>query len=211
MNILAIGSHPDDIEYGCAGTLLKFIRAGHTVSLFVASRGQKGGDPKKRYEEQMHVALSLGTRNVFWGNCKDTELSANKELIDRISFLIDEQEIDMVFVHYPDDTHQDHRALAEATISSTRYKQNILFYEGPTTKNFLPTIYMNIEDCLDEKVGLFKLYKSQTSKMYNPDIKYITIMENLLSCANFRGIQGRIKHAEAFFPLRMMMEIPDTT
>ena len=39
MNILAIGAHPDDIEFGCGGTLAAYAEAGHSVSLFVATRG----------------------------------------------------------------------------------------------------------------------------------------------------------------------------
>ena len=44
MNILAIGAHPDDIEFGCGGTLLKYANAGHNVYLLVLSYGSFGGD-----------------------------------------------------------------------------------------------------------------------------------------------------------------------
>ena len=44
MNLLAIGSHPDDIEFGCAGTLMRYIGAGHNVYLLVLTSGASGGD-----------------------------------------------------------------------------------------------------------------------------------------------------------------------
>ena len=39
MNILALGAHPDDIEYGCGGMLAKYAQRGHAVHMFVASDG----------------------------------------------------------------------------------------------------------------------------------------------------------------------------
>ena len=52
-------------------------------------------------------------------------------------------------MNYPEDTHQDHRALAEATLSATRYIRNVLFYEGPTTVNFQPNVFVDISNLLD--------------------------------------------------------------
>ena len=49
MNILAIGAHPDDIEYGCAGTLIKYRRQGHKIFLCVATDGyRRDRDPSLR-------------------------------------------------------------------------------------------------------------------------------------------------------------------
>ena len=57
-----------------------------------------------------------------------------------------------IFVHYHDDTHQDHRHLAMSTITATRYTKNVLFYEGPTTQNFAPTVFVDIQQALDRKI-----------------------------------------------------------
>ncbi len=69
MNILAIGSHPDDIEYGCGGTLLRFARTGDNVYLFVATSGEEGGSGDVRRAEQQDSARLLGIRKIFWGRC----------------------------------------------------------------------------------------------------------------------------------------------
>jgi LmbE family N-acetylglucosaminyl deacetylase len=45
MNILAIGAHPDDIELGCGGLLLKAVRQGHSVWMYTLTRGAASGDP----------------------------------------------------------------------------------------------------------------------------------------------------------------------
>ncbi|MCX5679173.1 MAG: PIG-L family deacetylase [Candidatus Omnitrophica bacterium] len=67
MNILAIGAHPDDIEFGCGGTLLKYSSSGHRVFLLVLTKGGFGGDPDVRSKEQKEAALFLGAKEVFWG------------------------------------------------------------------------------------------------------------------------------------------------
>src|SRR5947208_2486438 len=74
MNVLAIGAHPDDIEYGCGGTLTKYAQRGHAVHLFVASDGARGGEAAVRRREQDESAVILGARKVFWGDYPDTEL-----------------------------------------------------------------------------------------------------------------------------------------
>ncbi|HET7337378.1 MAG TPA: PIG-L family deacetylase, partial [Candidatus Nitrosotalea sp.] len=43
MNILAIGAHPDDIELGCGGLLIKSARQGHNVFMYSLTRGGAGG------------------------------------------------------------------------------------------------------------------------------------------------------------------------
>ena len=51
MNILAIGAHPDDIELGCGGLLIKAVRNGHSVYLYNITQGEKAGDPQQRIGE----------------------------------------------------------------------------------------------------------------------------------------------------------------
>ena len=46
MKILAIGAHPDDIEFGCGGTLLRYARKGHDVYLFILTKGDVGAHPE---------------------------------------------------------------------------------------------------------------------------------------------------------------------
>ncbi len=56
MNILAIGAHPDDIEYACAGTLIRHAQKGDRVFLLVVTDGSAGGDPVVRRQEQLDAA-----------------------------------------------------------------------------------------------------------------------------------------------------------
>jgi LmbE family N-acetylglucosaminyl deacetylase len=204
MNVLAIGAHPDDIEYGCGGMLTKYAQRGHDVYLWIASNGALGGDGAVREQEQTESARVMGVREVFWGRYPDTEIPLNRELIVRIEAVIRQIEPRMIFVHYPDDTHQDHRNLAQGTMSATRYVPNFLFYEGPTTQNFTPNCFTDIEPVLEEKLACLKAHRSQVTKT---NIEDLTILELARSSANFRGIQARVKYAEAFQSIRLLINL----
>lgn len=215
MNILAIGSHPDDIEYGCSGTLGKFIRQGHDVYIMVMTHGRFGASPEvqipeqlqeMRINEQLQANKILNVKEIFWGEYVDTQIPMGKELIDRIEAVVWNIQPTFTFVHFPEDTHQDHRTTANATISAARFVKNILFYEGPTTQNFNPTVFVNICETLDTKIEALYAHASQATKTHRT-IENLTIVESARSCATFRGIQGRVKYAEAFVPLRMFITI----
>ena len=204
MNILAIGAHPDDIEFGCGGALIKFAEKGHNVFLLVLTSGSVGGNPENRKKEQEDSAKFMKAQEVFWGNFQDTELPVNNDLISSIEHVIDKTKPHTVFLNYFDDTHQDHRITAQASISATRYIKEVLYYEVPTSKNFEPDIFVDVGDVLDKKLELLKLHASQVDKTR---VENLTILESAQSCANFRGYQGRVKYAEGFKALRILKEI----
>jgi LmbE family N-acetylglucosaminyl deacetylase len=204
MNILAIGAHPDDIEFGCGGTLIKYSDRSHHLYLLVMTEGRLGAPNRIRKVEQLDAQEILGSRRIFWGNYEDTYLEVNKDVINQVENVITEIKPDFIFCHFPDDTHQDHRHLAQAVISATRYVRNVLFYEGPTTQNFDPQIYVDISDTLDRKTKALEAHRSQIEKT---NIEDLTIIELARSTANFRGTQGRVKFAEAFRALRLFINI----
>ena len=204
MNVLAIGAHPDDIEFGCGGTLLKYSLSGHSIFLLVLTKGNIGGDPLVRSREQENAASFLGAREVFWGGFNDTELVDNRETILKIEEVLHKVSPDVVLLNYHDDVHQDHRATAQAGISASRYVREVLFYEVPTTQHFDPDIFVDIMDVLERKIELMKKHASQVDRTR---VNNLTIIESVQSCANFRGYQGRVKFAEGFKALRVLRSI----
>ena len=91
-----------------------------------------------------------------------------------------------------------------STITATRYTKNVLFYEGPTTQNFAPTVFVDIQQALDRKIQALEAHVSQVKKT---NIEGISIADLVRSSAHFRGIQGRVKTAEGFLPLRLFINI----
>lgn len=204
MNILAIGSHPDDIEFGCGGTLLKYSRLGHNVSLMVITDGSCGADGHLRMEEQEKSARFMGAKNIIWGGLTDTQVVDNHELILKIEDVVKKTSPDIVFLNYFDDVHQDHRAVAQAGLSATRYIKEVLFYEVPTTMHFEPDIFVDIHEVLEEKVKLLSIHASQ---IHRTKVNNLSILESFQACATFRGYQGRIRSAEGFKALRVLRSI----
>ena len=201
-NILAIGAHPDDIEFGCGGTLIKFSKRDHNVFLMIMTEGDQGASGEVRRQEQLSSNEIMGVKEIFWGGYEDTHLMVDKEVISKIETVISKVKPDFIFCSFLNDTHQDHRHLAEVTTSATRYVRNVLFYEGPTSQNFNPQVFVDISETLDRKIEALKAHQSQVTKT---NIEDMTIIELARSTATFRGIQGRVKYAEAFQSLRLFL------
>jgi len=148
LRILALGAHPDDIEFGLGGTCLKIGNNGTEIYYMVLTKGEFGGDPRQRQIEQEEVLRVLGVKKLFWGGYVDTELPKEREIITQIEKVITEVNPDEVYVNYLEDIHQDHRTLAVCTLAATRYIKRVFFYEDYTSSNFEPDIFVDIEDVL---------------------------------------------------------------
>ena len=204
MNILALGAHPDDIEYGCGGTFLKFAKKKVDIYFMVLTKGEFGGDPGVRQKEQEEAMKLLGVKKIYWGGCVDTELPKERIIITKIDEVIAEVKPDEVYVNYLEDIHQDHRTLAECALAATRYVKRVFFYEDYTSINFEPDIFVDIEDVLDEKQKLIQVYASQVAKSYPTRLDMV---ESIRAIANFRGFQGKVKYAEGFKSFRFLRDV----
>ena len=96
MNILAIGAHPDDIEYGCGGTLLKWANQGENIFIYVATEGEFGKNGNDRKKEQIQASKIIGARQIFWGGYRDTEIPLNQEHISQLEDIITKTQADYV-------------------------------------------------------------------------------------------------------------------
>lgn len=120
---LAVGAHPDDVEFGCGGTLAKWAASGCEITHVVCTDGSKGSwDPAQdttelvalRVEEQKAASRALGGQGVvhFLGGI-DGELDPGREMQRRLSEVIRRTRPDVVLGHDPWKRyrlHPDHRA-----------------------------------------------------------------------------------------------------
>jgi LmbE family N-acetylglucosaminyl deacetylase len=206
INILAIGPHPDDVEFGCGGTLLRYGQAGNQLYQLILTDGCVGGDPATRKHEQEKAAAALGVKKIIWGGYHDTELHDDRILIKTIEDAVNTVSPDIVLVNHFDDSHQDHRAASRAAIAATRNVKEVLFYESPTCMNFIPDIFVDITDILSEKIKLLELHASQIERT---NVQNLRITEIAKAYATFRGVQGRVHYAEGFRGLRVLRNIND--
>jgi LmbE family N-acetylglucosaminyl deacetylase len=115
MNILAIGAHPDDVEFLCAGTLALYASQGHKIFIAIATNGNVGSPTLGKKEisairkKESLEACKLINATLIWMNFDDEWLFDNKET--RLVFIdaIREAQPDLMFIHNKFDYHPDHR------------------------------------------------------------------------------------------------------
>ena len=200
--ILALAPHPDDLEIGCGGTLAKHVARGDEVHIYVATAGEVGGAAETRRAEQIASAKILGVTEIHWGSFEDTHLPASSQaLMAELESIVQKLNPNTVYVNHLDDTHQDHREMAQVARSVTRYVPNVLCYETPSTIGFEPTVYMDTSDTLNLKLQALEAHQSQVERTH----VRLNIIEIAMATAHFRGVQGKMSCAEAFVPIRMRL------
>jgi LmbE family N-acetylglucosaminyl deacetylase len=104
----------------------------------------------------------------------------------------------LVLTHSPYDTHQDHRGLSQATLAAARRHANVLFFEGPSSYDFQPTIYHGIDDFHATKLLALSAHESQLCRT--------AIQGFVEATARRRAFEARSgMYAEAFVPFRTAM------
>jgi LmbE family N-acetylglucosaminyl deacetylase len=200
VKVLAVGAHPDDVELGCGGTLLRHVARGDEVTILVLSRGQRGEvEGMSRGAEQEDAAARLGV-SLRWGTFEDGSVPEGPETITLIDEAIAATGADAMYTHAAKDTHQDHRATAIASLASGRRLPTVLQYETPSTQGFEPTIYVDVSDVMEAKLAALRSHLSQVLRQGPVDLEAIEAQ------ARFRGFQGRIRYAEAFESARLMWD-----
>jgi LmbE family N-acetylglucosaminyl deacetylase len=200
LEILAIGAHPDDIEIGCGGLLIKAASAGHSIHILDLTRGEAGGgNSSLRENEARKSAKVIGAKNLWFGEYKDTELVPNGALVNSIEEFVKKVNPLLILTHSIHDDHHDHRAVGYATIEAGRYCENILAYENPLTKDFKPEVFVDISDVIDKKTKLLTFYQTQKNKTY--------LKKNAIyGLASYRSLQSRLEgvtFAEAYQVIKL--------
>jgi LmbE family N-acetylglucosaminyl deacetylase len=158
---MAIGAHPDDTCLGLAGFAV-MMAAYHEMIFITATNGELGGDPHVRAGEDRAAAELLGVHLIQWGlpDC-GVDLQQATQLVNEA---IHEFQPSMVFTHWPADSHPDHRTVAEATRSAARQVPCLLFFEGPTTEEFKPTLELDISSVWKQKLAALGAYASEMER-----------------------------------------------
>ncbi|MBI1758900.1 MAG: PIG-L family deacetylase [Actinobacteria bacterium] len=200
-SVLAVGAHPDDIELGCGGALAAHGMAGDAVAMLVLTGGERGpGGVRQRQREQERAAAALGA-TLLWGGLTDCSVAAGAGTVALVEEAIRRVGADTVYVHAPDDSHQDHRAAAAVTLSAARYHSVVLHYRGPTTARFQPTIYVDIAAHLGRKLQALGCHRSQVegSALVEPDV--------VVAAARYFGAEARTGYAEPFAAARFVWRL----
>jgi len=190
VDILAVGAHPDDIELGAGGTLIKHIKMGYKVGLVDATYGEMGtnGDKETRCEESIRAALFLGATFRINLNVGDGKISHYRyeHVVELIRIIRACQP--NVILTTNEDRHPDHYATflltREAAFMSGSPKiitEPIADEEQPPYrpefifryiqfKDFIPSFVVDISDVIADKIELIRCYRSQFDESGKPTI-----------------------------------------
>jgi LmbE family N-acetylglucosaminyl deacetylase len=201
--VLAIGAHPDDVELGCGATLLAHGAAGDAVSLLVMTGGENGpgeSGPALRRAEQEAAARVLGAR-LFWGGLTDCRVTADAATVAVVERVLEATGADVVYVHGLEDSHQDHRAVAQAALAAARRLSRVVHYQSPSSLAFAPSVFVDVTAFVSGKLAALRAHASQVeaSAMVEPDA--------VLAAARYWGAQARVGYAEAFAPSRLVLDL----
>ena len=203
--VVCIGGHPDDPESGCGGTLAKFSKQGHDVTIIYFTTGEAGIEGKSyseaaaiRKQEAINACKILKATSIFAGQV-DGNTVVNNEWVEKMTTLIESEQPDIVFTQWPLDSHKDHQAASLLTIQAwlrTKDKWPLYFYEvcaGEQTMIFHPTDYVDITETQQQKKEALYCHVSQ-----DPPSIYDC---GHAAMEDFRGREMGVHAAEAFIKM----------
>ncbi|MDO8725086.1 MAG: PIG-L family deacetylase [Candidatus Methanoperedens sp.] len=208
-NILAVGAHADDVEIGCGGTIACHVKRGDNVIILVLAessytdyKGKILRSVQEGISEEENAAKVLGAKVINLG-FTNKNVPYSQESIEAINKVIDEYNIDTIYTHWHNDTHQDHMRTTQSVFSAGRYIKNILMYEPeyPAGRSFLGfwnQYYVDITSTFDIKMNALKCHESQVKKY---GTQFIEAVE---AKARHRGYEIGAKYAECFEVLRLL-------
>jgi LmbE family N-acetylglucosaminyl deacetylase len=215
LKIIVAGAHPDDPESGCGGTMALLAAAGHEVIAAYLTRGE-AGIPGKTHEEAASIRTAealkacniLSSRAEFLGQI-DGSTEITKERYDDVYGFLEKEKPDIVFTHWPIDSHRDHRICSILVYDAwLRMGKNFSLYyfeveTGIQSQNFSPTEYTDISSVINIKADACMAHSSQ-----DPEDFYENIHRKM---EIYRGMEYSCDYAEAFIrhnqnPQKMLIE-----
>jgi len=201
--VLLLGAHSDDIEIGCGGTLLRlteqFPNAHYHWVVFSAAgqRAQEATTSAKSFLGSVsHEVRAENFRDGFFPY-QGAEI---KEYFEELKRTLNPA---LIFTHYREDRHQDHRVLSDLTWSTFR-DHLILEYEIPKYDGDLgiPNFFVHLNQTIrDQKINfLLQHFATQANKHWFSEETFSALMA-------LRGIESRApqRYAEAFYVRKLIV------
>ncbi|PHM10611.1 PIG-L deacetylase family protein [Nostoc sp. 'Peltigera malacea cyanobiont' DB3992] len=196
--ILCLGSHCDDIEIGCGGTILKLIENYQDVVIYWVVFSSN----EQRAEEATTSASlfleEIPVKKIIIKNFRDGFLPFQGiEVKECFEQLKQEFSPDIIFTHHRDDRHQDHRLISDFTWNTFR-NHLILEYEIPKYDGDLgiPNFFVHLNETLCRRKIQYILdaFATQNNKQWFTEETFRAILR-------IRGIESNSpsKYAEAFY------------
>lgn len=205
LKILCLGAHSDDIEIGCGGTILRLLEKYKNAEVrWVVF----GGNPIRNKEARQSANGFLKK-----AKCRDIRLKQfpdgffpfrGEEIKKYFEQLKKGFSPQIIFTHYRDDRHQDHRMISDLTWNSFR-DHLILEYEIPKYDGDLgaPNLFVELEEkvCRQKIKLIVESFKTQGDKPWFSE-------QTFFSMLTLRGMESRspTRLAEAFYCRKVVLE-----
>lgn len=216
IDILAFGAHPDDVELGCSGLLIRMKKLGHTIGIIDLTRSEMNSraSPETIARESSEAAKILGVdirKNLDLGDTRIKDTYENRLIIAEI---VREYRPEIVLATYFNDRHIDHRTAGLLIKNSNLYcrlKKLESKFPPHGPKLFLfyllqdyspPTIVVDITNEFAKKMAAIKAYKSQFAKTAS-ELGVIPVgigdyLFHIESRSRFYGSLINVKYGEGF-------------
>jgi LmbE family N-acetylglucosaminyl deacetylase len=204
--ILVLAPHTDDLEFGCAGTVAKFIENNNEVysAAFSACRISV----KKEFPEDILITeikaassvIGIKEENLFLFDYNVRTFNFHRqEILDDILKLRDQIKPDIVFITALTDDHKDHYTIAQEGFRAFKFS-SLLSYELPWNNlSFNTACFMKLDERhILKKIEAVQQYKSQAHRPYANE-------EFIRSLARTRGVQINTHYAECFEVIRWIL------
>ncbi|QMS87919.1 PIG-L family deacetylase [Nostoc edaphicum CCNP1411] len=196
--ILCLGSHCDDIEIGCGGTILKLIdNYQYVVVYWVVFSSNEQRAQEATISANLFLK-EIPAKKVIIKNFRDGFLPFQGiEVKECFEQLKQEFAPDIIFTHHRDDRHQDHRLISEMTWNTFR-NHLILEYEIPKYDGDLgiPNFFVHLDEslCRRKIQYILEAFPTQNNKQWFTEDTFRSILR-------IRGIESNSpsKYAEAFY------------
>ena len=200
--ILCLGAHSDDIEIGCGGTILKLLQEQLDLEVFWVVFSATGHRAQEaRASARAFLKKSARSRLIvkaFKERFFPFHGEIIKEFFDELKMSV---KPDLVFTHYRDDRHQDHRTISDLTWNTFR-DHFILEYEIPKYDGDLgvPNTYsaLSVGLCRQKVRLLLRHFRTQMDKRWFTEELFYALLK-------IRGVECGMRYAEAFHCRKILL------
>ena len=201
-SVLAVGAHPDDVEVGCFGTLLKHRRLGDKVTVAITTQGGCGNRTWEQVSrEAENASRILGVDYIILNN-KNGHYEMNWKTVGELDEIVSKHSVDTVYTVWHGDSHQDHQLTFKNVLAACRTKkvENLYCFEQSeysyrSQATFDARFFVDISPLLEKKLEAIRAYKSYVTPAH---------IEAVKGLARHRGLACATEYAEAFEPIFMM-------
>lgn len=205
--ILILAPHTDDGEFGCGGTIARYVAQGARVVYVAFSVAEQSVLPHLPHDIlRTEVRKATAALGVVDEDCIVLDFEVRRfpelrqQILDKMIELNRRFQPDMVFLPSANDTHQDHQTIAQEGFRAFK-RTTMLGYEVPWNNlDFRTSCFVDLEqEHLDTKIRAVSMYESQQHRGY-------ASAEFIHSLALTRGVQIGTRYAEAFEVVRWVID-----